>query len=76
MSDPAIYAWVGDQPDRRLDVEYDGQRIRVYRQERSRDGRDTRRYCCLTLSLENASRLATALQVHAEKAQDQRLPNQ
>ena len=76
MSDPVIYAWVGDQPDRRLDVEFNGQRIRDYRQERSRDGRDTRRYCCLTLSPQNASRLATALQVHAEKAQDQRLPNQ
>ena len=76
MSDPPIHAWVGEQSDRRLDVEFDGHRIRVYRQERYRDGGDSRRYRCLTLTPENASRLATALLAHAEKALDQRLPNQ
>ena len=76
MSDPPIHARVGEQADRRLDVEFDGHRIRVYRQERHRDGSDSRRYCCLTLTPENASRLATALLAHAEKALDQRLPNQ
>ena len=54
----------------------DGHRIRVYRQERYRDGSDSRRYRCLTLTPENASRLATALFAHAKKALDQRLPNQ
>ena len=38
MSSPPIHAWVGEQSDRRLDVEFDGHRIRVYRQERYRDG--------------------------------------
>ena len=76
MSSSAIYAWVGEQPDRRLDVEFDGHRIRVYRQERYRDGGDSRRYRCLTLTPEKANRLATALLAHAEKALDQRLPNQ
>ena len=76
MSDPPIHAWVGEQHDRRLDVEFDGRQILVYRQERYRDGSDSRRYRCLTLTPENASRLATALLAHAEKALDQRLPNQ
>ena len=55
MSNPRIYAWVGEQPDRRLE-------------ERNRDQQDTRRYCRLTLTPENANRLAAALLVHAEKA--------
>ena len=76
MSSPPIHAWVGEQPDRRLDIEFDGHRIRIYRHERSGDGTDSRRYRCLTLTPENATRLATALLAHAEKALDQRLPNQ
>lgn len=67
-----------EQADGRVDVEVDRHRIRVYWQGRFRDGSDSRRYCRLTLTPGNASRrrLATALLADAEKALDQRLPNQ